>query len=122
MNDTDEALNKKFTETLWEQQALVNFHKKQFETILNNKVTTDNLPDHMRKILEKGRQGIDNYLRLLNAIKNSQLKDNLREKFKVTEKQMSEADKSIMNAEDKVAKVMNLMNLKPNSTGKGPGN
>ena len=89
---------------------------------MNNKVTTDNLPDHMRKILEKGRQGIDNYLRLLNTIKNSQLKDNLREKFKVTEKQMSEADKSIKNAEDKVAKVMNLMNLKPNSTGKGAGN
>ena len=112
MSDPDGALNKKFTDTLLEQQALINFHKRQFETILNNKVAIDNLPDHMRKILEKGRQGIDNYLRLLGSIKNSQLKDNLREKFKTTEKQMSEADSSIIVAEDKVARVMNLMNLK----------
>ena len=55
LNDPEAALSKKFNDTLHEQQALINLHKKQFETILNNQTSMDNLPDHMRKILDKGR-------------------------------------------------------------------
>ena len=81
--------------------------------ILKNKGSMDHIPDHMKKILEKGRQGIENYVKLLNAIKGVQTKDSLKDKFRVTERQMNEAITSINVAEDKVGKCMDLMDLQP---------
>ena len=80
----------------------------------------DHIPDHMKKILEKGRQGIENYTKLLNAIKGVQTKDSLKDKFRVTERQMNEAISSINLAENKVGKCMDMMGLQQedNSLGK----
>ena len=77
----------------------------------------DHIPDHMKKILEKGRQGIENYTKLLNAIKGVQQKDSLKDKFRVTERQMNEAITSINVAEDKVGRCMGMMGLQPSDDG-----
>ena len=77
----------------------------------------DHIPDHMKKILEKGRQGIENYTKLLNAIKGVQQKDSLKDKFRVTERQMNEAITSINVAEDKVGRCMGMMGLQPLNDG-----
>ena len=79
---------------------------------MNSKMNVDNLPDHMRIILSKGLAGINNYMRLLDAIKGMQSKENLREKFRNTERHMSDAIKTISNAEDKVEKVFLQMGMK----------
>ena len=73
---------------------------------MHSKMSADNLPDHMRIVLNKGLTGINNYLKLLEAIKANQAKENMREKFRNTERHMNDACKTITNAEDKVERVM----------------
>ena len=47
----------------------------------------------------------------MNAIKGVQQKDSLKDKFRVTERQMNEAITSINVAEDKVGRCMGIMGL-----------
>ena len=112
--EADHQMYKKFNEILTEQFNLVNFHKHQFEATMNSKMNVDNLPDHMRIVLSKGLTGINNYMRLLDAIKTMQGKENLREKFRNTERHMNDAIKTISNAEDRVDRVFLQMGMKSN--------
>ena len=81
---------------------------------MNSKMNVDNLPDHMRIVLSKGLAGINNYMRLLEAIKGMVAKENMREKFRNTERHMNDAIKTISNAEDRVERVFTQMGIKQN--------
>ena len=81
---------------------------------MHSKMSVDNLPDHMRIVLNKGLTGINNYMKLLEAIKANQAKENMREKFRNTERHMNDAVRTITNAEDRVERVMLQMGLKSN--------
>ena len=75
-------------------------------------MNVDNLPDHMRLVLNKGLLAVNNYLKLLEAIKAMYSKENMKEKFRNVERHMNDCVKSITKAEEKVSKVLLQLGLK----------
>ena len=74
----EQQLHKRFNEVLTEQHNLINFHKHQFEATIHSQMNVDNLPDHMRVVLSKGLAGVNNYLKLLEAIRTLAGKESMR--------------------------------------------
>lgn len=73
---------------------------------MNSSMDADNLPDHMRMVLNKGLSGINNYLKLLESIRTLTQKENLGDKFRSTEKRMTDCVATITKAEEKLDQVM----------------
>ena len=69
---------------------------------MNSNYSTNHLPDHMKIMFNKGLLGINNYIKMLEAIKSQYSNQNMREKFRNTEKHMNDCMSTLGKAEDKV--------------------
>ena len=110
--ESEQQLHRRFNEVLQEQHNLLNFHKHQFEATIHSQMNVDNLPDHIRVVLSKGLSGVNNYLKLLEAIRLLAGKESMRTQLRITERHMTDCISTIATAEDKLDKVMAQFGLK----------
>ena len=71
VHDQSDEIEGKFKELMAQQMDLLNFHKRQFESVLDSELDSSYLPEQVKALITNGLQGIRHYLAILDTITQS---------------------------------------------------